>query len=74
MKLPISACCCSAGGLESGLRPVFFVDNRQAFHFKQVFRCAALGGITGDTVCEHCENGTINGPDGKRPLKRATAA
>lgn len=47
---------------------LYFVDNRQAFHFKQVFRCAALGGITGDTVCEHCENGTINGPDGK-PFK-----
>ena len=47
---------------------LYFVDNRQAFHFKQVFRCAAKGGILGDTVCEHCENGTINGPDGK-PFK-----
>lgn len=44
----------------------YVVDNRQSFHFKQLFRCAALSGITGEnTVCSHISFGTMNGKDGK---------
>lgn len=44
----------------------YVVDNRQSFHFKQVFRCANLAGITGDnTLCSHIGFGTMNGKDGK---------
>lgn len=44
----------------------YVVDSRQAFHFKQVFRCAALAGITGEnTSCTHIGFGTMNGKDGK---------
>ncbi len=43
----------------------YVVDNRQALHFKQVFRCAALAGFLGDTRCEHVGFGTMNGKDGK---------
>ncbi|MDP4119489.1 MAG: arginine--tRNA ligase [Bacillota bacterium] len=44
----------------------YVVDNRQALHFKQVFRCATLSGILSDqTVCSHIGFGTMNGKDGK---------
>lgn len=43
----------------------YVVDNRQALHFKQVFRCASLGGILGDCKCFHTGFGTMNGKDGK---------
>ena len=43
----------------------YVVDNRQALHFKQVFRCANLAGITGDAKCLHIGFGTMNGDDGK---------
>jgi arginyl-tRNA synthetase len=44
----------------------YVVDNRQSLHLKQVFRCAALAGITEDqTVCTHISFGTMNGKDGK---------
>jgi arginyl-tRNA synthetase len=44
----------------------YVVDNRQALHLKQVFRCASLAGITGEnTVCTHVGFGTMNGRDGK---------
>ena len=43
----------------------YVVDNRQALHFKQVFRCAALAGITNGTKCLHIGFGTMNGKDGK---------
>lgn len=47
----------------------YVVDNRQAFHFKQVFRCAKLAGILSgdgkDTACLHVPFGTMNGKDGK---------
>jgi arginyl-tRNA synthetase len=43
----------------------YVVDNRQAFHFKQVFRAATLAGILGDTKCIHINFGTMNGKYGK---------
>ena len=43
----------------------YVVDNRQALHFKQVFRCAALAGILNGTECLHIGFGTMNGKDGK---------
>ena len=47
----------------------YVTDNRQAFHFKQAFRCAGLAGILETdgkkTVCIHAWNGTMNGKDGK---------
>lgn len=43
----------------------YAVDNRQALHFKQVFRCAALAGILDGAVCTHISFGTVNGKDGK---------
>ena len=43
----------------------YVVDNRQALHFEQVFRCAALAGIVKDTKCIHIGFGTMNGKDGK---------
>lgn len=43
----------------------YVVDNRQALHFKQVFRCAALAGVLGNTQCHHVGFGTMNGKDGK---------
>jgi arginyl-tRNA synthetase len=42
----------------------YVVDNRQSFHFKQVFRAAKLAGIT-DAECLHISYGTVNGTDGK---------
>lgn len=47
----------------------YVVDNRQALHFKQVFRCAKMAGLVEDEgKLMHLGFGTINGPDGK-PLK-----
>ncbi len=43
----------------------YVVDNRQALHFKQVFRCAALAGLLDNTDCIHINFGTMNGRDGK---------
>jgi arginyl-tRNA synthetase len=43
----------------------YVVDSRQAFHFKQVFRCAKLAGLLDKTECVHISYGTMNGKDGK---------
>lgn len=43
----------------------YVVDNRQALHFKQVFRCAALAGMLDGMQCLHIGFGTMNGKDGK---------
>lgn len=43
---------------------LYVVDARQALHFVQVFRAAALAGITSDEVVEHIGFGTMNNPDG----------
>ena len=47
---------------------LYVVDERQALHFVQVFRAAALGGVTSDEIIEHIGFGTMNGTDGK-PFK-----
>jgi len=48
---------------------LYVVDNRQALHFKQVFRAARKTGIVLEpTVLEHLGFGTMNGKDGK-PFK-----
>ncbi len=47
----------------------YVVDNRQALHFVQVFRCAKKAGIIPETTeLEHLGFGTMNGNDGK-PFK-----
>ena len=46
---------------------IYVTDDRQAMHFKQVFRASLKSGIT-DTTFEHKSFGTVNGPDGK-PFK-----
>ena len=43
----------------------YVVDNRQALHFKQVFRCAEKSGISANAKCLHIGFGTMNGADGK---------
>ncbi|MCL1806638.1 MAG: arginine--tRNA ligase [Oscillospiraceae bacterium] len=43
----------------------YVTDNRQAFHFKQVFRCAKLAGLLEKIQCFHFPFGTMNGKDGK---------
>lgn len=44
----------------------YVVDNRQAMHFKQVFRCAHLAKLVPDeTKLLHVGFGTMNGKDGK---------
>lgn len=44
----------------------YVVDNRQAMHFKQVFRCAHKAGLVSeDTKLMHIGFGTMNGKDGK---------
>ncbi len=43
---------------------LYVVDARQALHFVQVFRAAALAGITSDETIEHIGFGTMNSPDG----------
>ena len=52
---------------------VYVTDDRQAMHFKQVFRASLKAGIT-DTTFEHKSYGTVNGPDGKPFKTRAGKA
>jgi arginyl-tRNA synthetase len=47
---------------------LYVVDQRQADHFVQVFRVAALAGWVNEEQLEHIGFGTMNGPDGK-PFK-----
>jgi arginyl-tRNA synthetase len=48
---------------------LYVVDNRQATHFTQVFRCAQdYGVVRSDLALEHIGFGTMNGKDGK-PFK-----
>ena len=50
-------------------RMLYFVDQRQALHFQQVFTVAKLAGfVNADTELAHMGFGTMNGPDGK-PFK-----
>ncbi|GGU61635.1 arginine--tRNA ligase [Pseudomonas laurentiana] len=50
-------------------RALYFVDQRQALHFQQVFEVARRAGFVGnDMVMEHMGFGTMNGADG-RPFK-----
>ncbi len=44
---------------------LYVVDQRQATHFKQVFKAAELAGWFGADQLEHLGFGTVNGPDGK---------
>ena len=55
----------------NGFRPdlvLYVVDQRQADHFAQVFRAAALAGYAPEGTLEHIGFGTMNGADGK-PFK-----
>ncbi|ASK35282.1 arginine--tRNA ligase [Alcanivorax sp. N3-2A] len=57
-----------AGAL-GGDRLLYFVDQRQALHFQQIFSVARKAGFVGAQVSmEHMGFGTMNGPDG-RPFK-----
>ncbi len=47
---------------------LYVVDQRQADHFAQVFRAAALAGYAPEGSLEHVGFGTMNGADGK-PFK-----
>jgi arginyl-tRNA synthetase len=47
---------------------LYVVDQRQADHFEQVFRAAALAGYAPREALEHIGFGTMNGADGK-PFK-----
>ncbi len=47
---------------------LYVVDQRQADHFEQVFRAAALAGYAAAGALEHIGFGTMNGLDGK-PFK-----
>ena len=47
---------------------LYVVDQRQALHFKQVFRAAVRVGYCRDEQLEHIGFGTMNGADGK-PFK-----
>jgi arginyl-tRNA synthetase len=47
---------------------VYVVDQRQAGHFEQVFRAAALAGYAPEESLRHVGFGTMNGADGK-PFK-----
>ena len=50
-------------------RVLYFVDQRQALHFNQVFALAHKAGFAGENVSlEHLGFGTMNGADGK-PFK-----
>ncbi|MFN3712436.1 MAG: arginine--tRNA ligase [Alcanivoracaceae bacterium] len=50
-------------------RMLYFVDQRQALHFQQVFEVARRAGfVHSDTDLAHMGFGTMNGPDGK-PFK-----
>ena len=53
-------------------RALYFVDARQALHFKQVFAAAAAAGLTNANVrLQHLPFGTMLGKDGK-PFKTRT--
>lgn len=47
---------------------VYFTDNRQTLHFKQIFRAARMAGFAKDIELQHIGFGTITGADGK-PFK-----
>ena len=47
---------------------VYFTDNRQTLHFKQIFRAAHIAGFAKDIELQHIGFGTITGSDGK-PFK-----
>ncbi|MEO0882193.1 MAG: arginine--tRNA ligase [Pseudomonadota bacterium] len=49
-------------------RIIYVVDQRQALHFEQVFRAAAIVGYMPEDRLEHIGFGTVNGTDGK-PFK-----
>ena len=49
-------------------RILYVVDQRQAFHFEQVFRASEKTGLMAAERLEHLGFGTVNGPDGK-PFK-----
>ncbi len=49
-------------------RIIYVVDQRQALHFEQVYRAAALLGLIEENKLEHIGFGTVNGTDGK-PFK-----
>lgn len=50
-------------------RMLYFVDQRQALHFQQVFTVAKLAGfVSAETELSHMGFGTMNGADGK-PFK-----
>ena len=50
-------------------RILYFVDQRQALHFQQIFTVARRAGFVGEGVdLAHMGFGTMNGPDG-RPFK-----
>ena len=49
-------------------RILYVVDQRQAFHFEQVFRASGKAGYMTEDRLEHIGFGTVNGPDGK-PFK-----
>ena len=50
-------------------RILYFVDQRQALHFQQIFALARRAGfVAADTELVHMGFGTMNGPDG-RPFK-----
>ena len=45
---------------------IYLTDVRQIMHFKQVFRCCKLSGISDENqVLTHIAFGTMNGPDGR---------
>ena len=46
----------------------YFVDQRQALHFEQVFTTSAMLGIVENVAMKHYGFGTVNGADGK-PFK-----
>lgn len=47
---------------------IYFTDNRQNLHFRQIFRAARLAGFANGIDLEHVGFGTITGSDGK-PFK-----
>lgn len=49
-------------------RILYVVDQRQAFHFEQVFRASQKVGLMPEDRLEHLGFGTVNGKDGK-PFK-----
>ncbi|MDO6460864.1 arginine--tRNA ligase [Granulosicoccaceae sp. 1_MG-2023] len=60
-----------AGTLKAD-RSLYFVDQRQELHFRQIFTLARKAGFVPENVSmEHMGFGTMNGPDGK-PFKTRT--